>query len=339
MNKKVLLAVAAAIASTSALADTNHAFTKYERVVAGGCKICMAKATDGAGSYSWASVYGPAGSAEALAAADAWAEAFAFVNIWARAEADIAISRSTPIGLVKDVDFNAALTSGIITISLAEGTAEAVGAGDSSAYAVTLVGKKDAAAGGLGAGWASAEGVAGANAFAGSLAGVMSQELAKVHVDSFGLKSFYAGLLMGNIAFAKSDAEVAAVADVATLAKALGVAFTYVRQHGYDKDGAHYSVDLDASKDEAAAFAAANALAKAVAYGNVLVTVKAAYQLGGWGWKSGWDIKTKEFDLTANARVILGCAAYADAEAVADTAVSASTGYQKDPGGRWHKRQ
>ncbi|WP_139559247.1 hypothetical protein [Methylotetracoccus oryzae] len=335
MNKTLSFALAAIFTSANAFADMQTINTKYERAWDGGAKLCLDRDYDSA-PPPWATVYGEWGSPEATAAADAWAGAFALVKVWAKAEAEFKINRNTPRGLVKNVYFDAALSSGTLTVTLAEGTAEAVAGADSSSYAVAFAGKKDAQAKGVGSGWAAAEGVAGASAFAGSIAGTLSKSLSNVAVNTYGIKNFKAGLLMGNLSFADSAAGATAVADVEALSKAFAVAFAYVRQYGYG--GKHIDVALDVDKDAAAAYAAASAFAKALAFGGAVVSVQASYNQAGHSWKKGWGSNTPEFDLTADAKVVLGCAAYADADAVADTAVSPTWGEEKDNHGNWHRR-
>jgi hypothetical protein len=331
MNKTLSFALAALFTSANAFADIQTIKTKYDRVYDGGAKLCLD------GDYAkapppWATVYGEPGSAEATAAADAWAGAFALVKVYASAEAEFKINRNTPKGLVKNVYFDASLKSGTLTATLAEGVAEAVAGADSSSYAVAFAGKQAAAAG---AGWAAAEGVAGAKAFAGSIAGTLSKSLSQVAVNSYGIKTFKAGLLMGNLSFA--DSVASASTEVDALAETLAVAFAYVRQYGWG-GGKHIDVALDVDKDAAAAYAAASAFAKALAFGSAVVSVQAYYNQGGHSWKKGWGSNTPEFDLTADAKVILGCAAYADADAVTDTAVSPTWGEEKDDHGNWHRR-
>jgi hypothetical protein len=314
MNKTLLFAIAATV-SANTWAGTDHLVVNYEKEWVGAADRCAKGAWASDDSQDYAAIWGGHyGSPEATAYAEAWSAALALVKVKAHAKADFAIFRNVPRGLVKNVNFNAALSSSVVTVALAEGTAEAIGSGDSASYAVSIQGKPWAGAAAVGAGFAQGEALGAADASAYSVAGSMSKALSKVSVNSYGIRQFEAGLLMGNHSYAAASAEANAVADA--LAKTFVVSMTYIRQFW------HKSVDVSADHDYAAAQALAHAFAGALAKGSVAVSVKALYNQRGFGHKRGW--KTEQFDLTGDAQVWLGCAAWAGAYTDASAVVNPS---------------
>ena len=312
MNKTMLFAIAATVSANS-WAGTDHLIVKYEKEWVNAAGKCSSNAWGPDYSDSYAQTWGgPYGSPEATAYAEAWAAALALVKVQAKADADFAIFRNTPRGLVKNVNFNAAISSSTMTLALAAGTAEAIGLGDSASYAVSITGKPWAGAAAVGAGFAQSDALGAGASAAYSVAGSLSKALSNVSVNSFGIRQFKAGLLMGNHSYAVATAEAEAVASA--LAKTFAVAMSYYRTYGGK------SVDVSADHDYAAADALAQAFAKAIAKGGVAVSVQAYYNMGGFGWKKGH--KTEQFDLTGDAKVWLGCAAWDDA--YTDASVSSS---------------
>ncbi|MGY6217177.1 hypothetical protein ACW73L_18630 [Methylolobus aquaticus] len=307
MNKTMLFAIAATV-SANTWAGTDHLIVKYEKEWKGGAVAHCAS-----GAYSLANADeqtwgGPWGSPQAEAYANAWAAALALVKVQAKAEADFAIYRNVPKGLVKNVNFNGAISSSTMTLALAEGTAEAVGLGDSASYAVSVKGNPwYPKAKAVGTGYAESESAATGSAAAGSIAGSLTQALSNVSVNSFGIRQFKTGLFMGNHTYAASTAEAEAFATA--LAKTFAAAMTYYRVYG-DKH-----VDVSADYDLAAADALANAFAAALAKGSIYVTLKAEYNMGGFGHKKGY--KTEQFNLSGDADVKLACATVAKTDAFA----------------------
>lgn len=311
MNKTLLFAIAATV-SANTWAGTDHLVVTYEKEWVKAAGKCSADAYGPDYSASFEQTWGgPYGSPQATAYAEAWAAALALVKVQAKADADFAISRNTPYGLVKNVYFNAAISSSTLTLALAAGTAEAIGAGDSASFAVSISGKPWAGAAAVGTGFASSEALGAGASSAYSVAGSLSKALSNVSVNSYGIKQFKAGLLMGNHSYAVATAEAEAVASA--LAKTFAVAMSYYRTYGGK------SVDVSADYDYAAADALAHAFAGAIAKGGVAISVQALYNMAGFDWKKGH--KTEQFDLTGDAKVWLGCAAWADT--TADTSVQA----------------
>jgi hypothetical protein len=311
MNKTLLFAIAATV-SANTWAGTDHLVVNYEKEWVGAAGKCSEAAYSESDAASFEKIWGgPYGSPQAQAYAEAWSAALALVKVNAKAAADFAIFRNTPGGLVKNVNFNAAISSSTVTLALAAGTAEAIGAGDSASYAVSISGKPWAGAAAVGAGFAKSESLGAGASAAYSVAGSLSKALSNVSVNSFGIKEFKSGLLMGNHSYAVATAESEAVASA--LAKTFAVAMTYYRTYGGK------SIDVSADYDYAAADALAQAFAAAIAKGSVAISVQAYYKMGGFDWKKGH--KTEQFDLTGDAKVWLGCAAWADTSA--DTSVEA----------------
>jgi hypothetical protein len=303
MNKTLLFAIAATV-SANTWAGTDHLVVTYEKEWVNAAGKCASAAYGPDYSASYEQTWGaPYGSPQATAYAEAWAAALALVKVQAKADADFAIFRNTPYGLVKNVNFNAAISSSTVTLALAAGTAEAIGAGDSASFAVSITGKPWAGAAAVGAGFAQSEALGAASSAAYSVAGSLSKALSNVSVNSYGIKQFKAGLLMGNHSYAVATAEAEAVASA--LAKTFAVAMSYYRTYGGK------SIDVSADYDYAAADALAQAFAGAIAKGGVAISVQAYYNMGGFGWKKGH--KTEQFDLTGDAKVWLGCAAWDDA--------------------------
>lgn len=236
----------------------------------------------------------------------------ALVKVKANAEADFAIYRNIPKGLVKNINFNGAISSSTVVVTLAEGTAEAVGLGDSASLAVSVQGGPwKPSAGAVGTGYAESESAASGSAAAGSIAGSLTKALSNVSVNSFGIRQFKTGLFMGNHTYAASAAGAEAFATA--LAKTFAAAMTYYRVYG------EKHVDVSADYDLAAADALAHAFAAALAKGSIYVTLQAEYNMGGYGWKKG--SKTEQFSLTGDADVELACATLAKTSALAEAGV------------------
>jgi hypothetical protein len=309
MNKTMLFAIAATVSANS-WAGTDHLMVKYEKEWKGGAVAhCASAALSGPyhaesetwGGYSW-------GTPEATAYADAWAAALALVGIKVYAEADFAIYRNIPKGLVKNIDFKGAISSSTVAVTLAAGTAEAVGLGSSDSFAASISGVPwKASAGAVGTGYAESDSAATGSAAASSIAGSLTKALSNVSVNSFGIRQFKAGLFMGNHTYGSSSAGAEAFATA--LAKTFAAAITYYRVYG------NKHVDVSADYDLAAADALAHAFATALYKGSIYVTLKAEYNMGGFGWKKGY--KTEQFNLSGDADVKLTCATYTHAAALA----------------------
>ncbi len=236
-----------------------------------------------------------------VAEANAWAKALSLVAVFAKAEAEVKLTRNTPKGLIKNLEMKGELTGGQIAVTVAAAGAETVAAADAWAgaddtlylfYKPILDAQADAAAG--------AESVAGANASAGSIAATLSKSLSYIKADTFGFKAFRANLMMGNLALSASFADVDALAD--SFAQAYATACT--------NWGKCYKPD-DAEYVQAASFAHATAFAKALAASGLYASATAEYKQGGHpGSKRNKNRGLNEFKLSADAKVFAECVNY-----------------------------